>query len=310
MNAPHMGPKICWAGACARVKRTRIKRYLIPVLLQKLLEGHLHDWRFDELKQRQWIDIWKMMSQSHRRKREWSCPGLEALNLPLESGLFEITEGEGGESLSLSEASRSPNPYSPVNTLITTTTATNTQPNPSQKRPTPTILSIGCGNGLSEALLQDQLPSADVIGVEVQSATVRYLDEHHVRLVRGTWDIAAEAEDVDVWVWVYPREPRLVRAYLEKFGLATVTTTRTTSTAPPGSAEMDAGPTPTSTPTNRPRVWRLVWLGPRVDWEDYEPVLRASVFGDHVEVFCGSEGGLAAEEMMAVETISDDHVEI
>ncbi|KAI1335889.1 hypothetical protein F5Y15DRAFT_427402 [Xylariaceae sp. FL0016] len=166
-----------------------------------------------------------------------------------------------------------------------------------------TLLSIGCGSGLLEALLQaylqDTNTTAAIVGVEVLSASVPHLPPDRVRRVKGTWDVVTDAAAAaDAWMWAYPREPRLVRCYLDKFGLR-----RRRVGGDDGQQQQQqqleaAGDAETS----RSRVRRVIWLGPRVDWGDYEGVLRDSVFGENIEVFCGSEAGLAEEEMMAVGT--------
>lgn len=49
-------------------------------------------------------------------------------------------------------------------------------------------------------------------------------------------------------MFVYPRDPRLVSRYIERYGGENVEV--------------------------------VVWLGPRVDWVDYEASFRGSVFSD------------------------------
>lgn len=92
------------------------------------------------------------------------------------------------------------------------------------------MLSIGCGTGLLEALLRNHIvlqqnsrtkPSEKGSGVVIQGVEVlsamsshqklRYLRGEELHIVSGTWQILPEAVDFNVWLWVYPREPKLVR---------------------------------------------------------------------------------------------------
>jgi hypothetical protein len=87
------------------------------------------------------------------------------------------------------------------------------------RRPTKTkCLSIGSGTGLFEALLRNYAPGlVEVHGLEVSSSTNanKYLPEHMRRTVQSTSTLYEEASEYDVWLFVYPRDPRLVRRYLE-----------------------------------------------------------------------------------------------
>ncbi|KAI9927495.1 hypothetical protein ASPWEDRAFT_118965 [Aspergillus wentii DTO 134E9] len=126
-------------------------------------------------------------------------------------------------------------------------------------------LSIGSGSGLLEALISHNHPNTQVEGVEVNSSVNAYIAEQDINVVNGTWDLHPRAGLAQAWMFVYPREPGLVKRYIEMYG---------------GAVDM------------------IVWLGPRADWEDYEPCFRGEGFGD-VSVG-GDEVGLAGYEMLAV----------
>lgn len=128
------------------------------------------------------------------------------------------------------------------------------------------ILSIGSGTGFLEASLLNFVgDSLDLCGVEVSPHVNKYLPEQNIYLVSGTWDLQQDAVNVDVWLFVYPREPRLLSSYIERLAQG--------------------------------RLQRIVWLGPRMDWQDYEPVFTASKF-NNVSVLENS--GTAEYEMISV----------
>ncbi|KAK5271828.1 hypothetical protein LTR96_003656 [Exophiala xenobiotica] len=79
-------------------------------------------------------------------------------------------------------------------------------------------LSIGSGTGLFEALLRNYAPGLlEVHGLEVSSSTNanKYLPKHMRHTVPSTSTFYEEASEYDVWLFVYPRDPRLVRRYRE-----------------------------------------------------------------------------------------------
>ncbi|KAE8386859.1 hypothetical protein BDV23DRAFT_186854 [Aspergillus alliaceus] len=127
-------------------------------------------------------------------------------------------------------------------------------------------LSIGSGTGLLEALLTHHYPSLQIEGVEVSSSINRYIPEQDMHVVTGTWDLLHErAPDATAWMFVYPRDPRLVERYIEMYGMG--------------------------------KVEVILWLGPRADWGDY---VRCFAGGFGVERVVGIEGGLAGFEMLGV----------
>ncbi|KAJ5584024.1 uncharacterized protein N7459_003824 [Penicillium hispanicum] len=107
-------------------------------------------------------------------------------------------------------------------------------------------LSVGSGSGFLEGLLAYSEASCSVQGVEVDSSINRYIAEEDMHVVGGGWGLHADAQHATAWMFVYPRDPKLVAKYIDAYGDQAV--------------EM------------------IVWLGPRVDWEDYEPCFRASPF--------------------------------
>lgn len=132
--------------------------------------------------------------------------------------------------------------------------------------PGPAItLSIGSGTGLLESLLAECNPHVRVEGVEAESSINEYIPEQNMHTVAGTWDLCSAAEEAEAWLFVYPKETKLVRKYLREYG-------------------------------NKEVLKTIVWLGPRSDWQDYNPILKD--FGN-LEVYTG--GNIVAEyETMAV----------
>ena len=107
------------------------------------------------------------------------------------------------------------------------------------------VLSIGSGTGLLESLLSDLIDdSYDVCGVEVSPNVNKYLPEQNMFFVGGTWDLCSQAGKSHVWMFTYPREPKLVKQYLELFDHANLS--------------------------------KIFWLGPKMDWQDYEGVFSSS----------------------------------
>lgn len=104
-----------------------------------------------------------------------------------------------------------------------------------------------------------------VVGVEVNSTVNNYLHEESMLIVAGTWDLCHAAAAAHAWLFVYPRDPRLVSRYLQLYS----------DTA----------------------VQLVVWLGPRADWGVYERVFKSSVMNS---VDVPKECGLAPYEMLAL----------
>jgi len=115
------------------------------------------------------------------------------------------------------------------------------------------LLSVGCGTGFFEATLDTYLVDQGftnicVEGVEVPSAQTSFLPDERLHRVQGTWDIYEYAERAAVLMFIYPRRGELVRRYLEYCHR---------------SASL------------------VLWLGPRADWAEQEPVLHnVATFGE------------------------------
>lgn len=109
-------------------------------------------------------------------------------------------------------------------------------------------LSIGSGSGLLEALIVQNDEDVSIKGVEVNSTVNRYIAEEDMYIVGGAWDLSSLARHAAAWLFVYPRDPKLVSKYIYAYG-------------------GDAADV-------------IIWLGPRVDWAEYEPCFRRSQFFD------------------------------
>ncbi|KAF2243498.1 hypothetical protein BU26DRAFT_523791 [Trematosphaeria pertusa] len=131
--------------------------------------------------------------------------------------------------------------------------------------PTPSLtLSIGSGAGLLEALLLEH-HALNLIGVDVHPTPNRYLPCTHHRTVPGTRFLEPLAANAPAWLFVYPRRVALVEEYLDAYGK--------------GSVE------------------RVVWIGPRADWDDYKGCFGR---GWHVRLESADELGGRAWELVAV----------
>jgi hypothetical protein len=128
-------------------------------------------------------------------------------------------------------------------------------------------ISIGSGSGLLEALITTHHPDVRVEGVEVNSSVNLYIEEQDMNVVTGTWELCSRASQAKAWMFVYPREPKLVKKYIEMYG------------------DGDVG--------------EILWLGPKVDWGDYEGCFEQSGFRD-IRVYEGGDIGGAEFEMVVV----------
>ena len=131
------------------------------------------------------------------------------------------------------------------------------------------VLSIGSGSGYLEASLLRLVhhDSLNLMGVEVSPRVNKYLPEQNFVCVEGTWDMYANAGSAQVLLFVYPREPRLMARYLQQCSQASCQT--------------------------------VIWIGPSLDWPDYEAVLQSSVF---TSIACPPSPGSASYEMLYVAT--------
>ncbi|KAF2455987.1 hypothetical protein BDY21DRAFT_65284 [Lineolata rhizophorae] len=107
-------------------------------------------------------------------------------------------------------------------------------------------LSVGCGSGLLEALLLSADSSLDVVGVEVSPDINHYLPPRCLEVVPGTWTCSEKAGLASCWLFVYPRDPRLLSRYLSVYGAA--------------------------------EVQIVIWIGARLDWPVFEPFMRSDLF--------------------------------
>lgn len=127
-------------------------------------------------------------------------------------------------------------------------------------------LSIGSGSGLLESLLTHSNANITVQGVEVDSSVNRYIAEEDMHVVGGGWGLCPEAERAAAWMFVYPRDPKLITKYFD--------------------SHLGCG------------VEMILWLGPRVDWADYEDRFRQSSFSELT--FLPEECGLTPYETVVV----------
>ncbi|KAF2502708.1 hypothetical protein BU16DRAFT_17115 [Lophium mytilinum] len=130
-----------------------------------------------------------------------------------------------------------------------------------------TIVSIGSGTGLFEALLLQYEPELILYGVEVKSdpPVNKYIPERYAETVGGTWDLCSLAENAAAWLFVYPRDPKLVAQYLERY-------------ADSRSLEI------------------VIWLGPREDWTVFEPCFKRT----SMRAEMSQDGPLRPYEMMVI----------
>ncbi|OCK76254.1 hypothetical protein K432DRAFT_408330 [Lepidopterella palustris CBS 459.81] len=131
-----------------------------------------------------------------------------------------------------------------------------------------TVLSIGSGTGLFEAYLLAHSPTLDLAGIEVCSSPPinKYLPEQHTSTVAGTWDITPLSRTATTWIFVYPRSPHLVTAYLQQ-------------------------------PHAQENLTTILWFGPKADWSEFEPCFNASAL-HRIEVL--ADAALSPYEVMVI----------
>lgn len=128
------------------------------------------------------------------------------------------------------------------------------------------IISIGCGSGLLESMiLMASHSSLDLIGVEVNAKVNRHLPIDACDTVSGTWATYPNASNASTWMFVYPREPRLLALYLQKHVTKSLE--------------------------------QIVWIGPRNDWTDYHDVFAAGGLSDITML---EDGLVAAYEAVVI----------
>ena len=101
--------------------------------------------------------------------------------------------------------------------------------------------SIGSGSGLLEALLLREAPHINLHAVEVSNNVNVYLPDERMQLVRGTWDLASAANRATAWMFVYPRDCKLIQRYIQEYGVGTLA--------------------------------QIVWIGPMEEHQDVRAVL-------------------------------------
>lgn len=131
-------------------------------------------------------------------------------------------------------------------------------------------LSVGSGSGLLEALIVHRNEYVSMEGVEVNSTINRYIAEELMNVVAGGWGLSPRALQASMWMFVYPRDPKLISKYIDSHG---------------------------------DRAEEILWLGPRVDWPDYEPCLARSRFSE----LRFPDIGLAPYEIAVVARKSGQH---
>ncbi|OQO00975.1 hypothetical protein B0A48_13664 [Cryoendolithus antarcticus] len=129
-------------------------------------------------------------------------------------------------------------------------------------------LSIGCGSGrLENYLLEATTKPLDLYGVEVPTCEVSALPPERVLRVPSTRSVHPAVKDCSAMLFVYPRVPDLVKSCMDE-ALAGV------------------------------NLSRVIWLGHRSDWPDYETVLSSAK--GTAEVVSGP--GIAPYELLVVAT--------
>lgn len=126
-------------------------------------------------------------------------------------------------------------------------------------------VSVGSGSGLLEALLVYCDKNVSVQGVEIGSSVNRYIAEEDMNVVTGGWGLCSAARQASAWMFVYPRDPKLIKKYIDTYGDQSIDL--------------------------------ILWLGPRVDWPDYEPQFRQSSFS---ELTFPTDIGLTPYELVVV----------
>lgn len=115
------------------------------------------------------------------------------------------------------------------------------------KKPAFTI-SVGSGSGLLEGLIVHCNEHVSVEGVEVDSTINRYIAEEDMNIVGGGWGLCSNAQQASAWMFVYPRDPKLITKYIDIYG--------------------------------DQAVEFIVWLGPKADWPVFEPCFCQSSFSE------------------------------
>lgn len=131
-----------------------------------------------------------------------------------------------------------------------------------------TVLSVGSGCGLLEALLLHVAgDSLNLYGVEVRSCANKHLPPDRLIRVSGTTALHPDAILASSLMFVYPRQPDLVAAYLDA--------------AMGGALE------------------QVVWIGHRNDWAEYEGLLQTHFH----KIELVAESGMPSYELLVTATL-------
>ena len=116
-------------------------------------------------------------------------------------------------------------------------------------------LSIGSGTGLLEGLLLCHQPTLNLRAVEVSKDIPKYLATDKIEIVSGIWELCPSALEASSWIFVYPREPCLVKRYIEFYGQG--------------------------------KVNLVVWIGPRADFPVIGDLLLNTIWEEQIVGTCG-----------------------
>lgn len=140
--------------------------------------------------------------------------------------------------------------------------------------PRPTlILSIGSGYGLLEALLIAEPYGLNIVGIEVEPSSNRYLPAMAHQTVYGSRFLTPLAREAATWLFVYPRRVGLVGEYLGEFNSSTVT--------------------------------QIIWIGPQSDWTDYAGCFKQW----DVRTYAANQVGGRISELISIAQKRQIHIE-
>lgn len=125
-------------------------------------------------------------------------------------------------------------------------------------------LSVGSGTGLLEAIVGKAKPTCTIECVEVESLRTegKYVAQNRFHYVQGTWATCQRAQYASMWLFVFPRDPKLLKKYVDLNGDG--------------------------------QVRSILWLGPREDWPMFKDAVRHEKFNAQCEF---GQGVLQPNEM-------------
>lgn len=121
-------------------------------------------------------------------------------------------------------------------------------------------------------MLLTQRPMLKLYAVEVAEKVDDYLPKNKLDIVHGTWDISPLAKGASAWMFVYPRDVRLVNRYLASCADSMVN--------------------------------MIIWIGPMADFKEYDPLPVGQAWVKEVP----TEGGLSDFEAMIIWKKRDDAI--